>query len=81
MTVFAHRQGVEATAMFSVFFALAALAALGHLAGVLYQRPRILLVLGVVEAAVIWGLVRALRGRAMAGREASKDAAGVAAGA
>ncbi|HLM72796.1 MAG TPA: hypothetical protein VK459_08890, partial [Polyangiaceae bacterium] len=52
--------------------ALAALAVLGQLTGLLYQRPRILLAVGVVEALVIWGLVRALRGRAVAA--ASKSA-------
>jgi hypothetical protein len=61
--------------------ALAALAVLGHLVGVLYQRPRILLALGVVEAAIIWGLVRALRGRPVTARDASKPAPEVAAGA
>ncbi|NUQ73206.1 MAG: DUF4105 domain-containing protein [Polyangiaceae bacterium] len=40
---------------------VAALAVLGHLTGVLYQRPLILFALGVVEAIMIWGLVRTLR--------------------
>lgn len=57
-----------------VRLALAALAVVGHAAGVLYQKPRIILALGVVEAAVIWGLVRALRARDVAGREASAAA-------
>jgi hypothetical protein len=48
-----------------VRLALAALAVLGHLTGVLYQKPRIVLVLGVLEAALIWGLIRAVRGRAV----------------
>jgi hypothetical protein len=45
--------------------ALAALAVVGHVIGVLYQKPRIVLVLGVLEAALIWVLIRALRGRAV----------------
>lgn len=62
--------------------ALAGLAVLGHLTGVLYQRPRILLALGVVEAVMIWGLVRVLRGRAAAAaaKAASKPAPKAAAG-
>jgi hypothetical protein len=59
--------------------ALAGLAVVGHLVGVLYQKPRILLVLGVVEAAVIWGLVRALRGRTVAAQDAPKAAPAAAA--
>lgn len=59
--------------------ALAGLAVLGHLVGVLYQKPRILLALGVVEAAVIWGLVRALKGRTIAQKAAPKAAPAVAA--
>jgi hypothetical protein len=52
--------------------AFAALAVLGHLTGLLYQKPRILLALGVVEAAVVWALVRALRRLAAAGEDATK---------
>ena len=43
-------------------FFVAALAVLGHAVGVLHQEPRIVLALGVVEAGVLWTLVRALRG-------------------
>lgn len=41
---------------------VAALAVGGHAAGILHQEPRIVLALGVVEAGVLWTLVRALRG-------------------
>jgi hypothetical protein len=54
--------------------ALAALAVLGQLTGLLYQRPRILLAVGVVEALMIWGLVRALRGRAAEAKATPKPA-------
>ena len=60
---------------------LAALAVLGHLTGVLYQKPRIVLALGVLTAVMLWGLVRALRGRASAARVTSKPAPEVAASA
>lgn len=40
---------------------IAALVVLGHILGVLYQQPRILMALGVVEAVVLWTVVRGLR--------------------
>lgn len=45
----------------TVRFAVAGLTFAGHLTGVLYQEPKIVAALGIVAAAVSWGLVRSLR--------------------
>lgn len=60
--------------------AAAGLVTLGHLAGVLYQEPRVLGALGAVTALVAWGLVRAL-GEPVAATSKAAVAPGITAGA
>jgi hypothetical protein len=62
-----------------VRLAAAALVVLGHLAGVLYQRPLILVALGCTCAAVSWVLIRALGAQPAPAREPAPIAMGTSA--